>query len=78
MAKAEVTVAVEKAVHDAMREIAQTIWDKHGICLRNVNFSWVDVSTQAEPRLIDIVTVTREMAMDAGCPEMEGAQIEWW
>ena len=23
------------------------------------------------------VMVTREMAMDAGCPEMEGAQVKW-
>jgi len=25
----------------------------------------------------ETVMVTREMAMDAGCPEMEGAQIKW-
>ena len=25
----------------------------------------------------EMVTVTREMAMDAGCPEMEGARIQW-
>ena len=25
----------------------------------------------------ETVTVTREMAMDAGCPEMEGARIKW-
>lgn len=24
-----------------------------------------------------MVTVTREMAMDAGCPEIEGARIKW-
>jgi len=25
----------------------------------------------------ETVTVTREMAMDSGCQEMEGAQIKW-
>lgn len=25
----------------------------------------------------EMVTVTREMAMDAGCPEMEGARVQW-
>lgn len=25
----------------------------------------------------ETVTVTREMAMDAGCPEMEGALVKW-
>ena len=31
--------------------------------------------TQEQER--EMVTVTREMAMDAGCPEMEGAQVKW-
>lgn len=52
MATAEITVAVEKAVHDALRELAQAAWDKHGVCVQSVLFSWVDVSTPAEPRLI--------------------------
>ena len=52
MAKAEVTVAVEKAVHNALRAMAQAIWDKHGICVRNVHFSWVDVSSAAEHKLL--------------------------
>ena len=52
MATAEITVAVEKAVHDALRELAQAAWYKHGVCVQSVRFSWVDVSTQAEPRLI--------------------------
>lgn len=52
MATAEITVAVEKAVHDALRELAQAAWDKHGVCVQSVRFSWVDVSTPAEPRLI--------------------------
>ena len=52
MATAEITVAVEKAVHDALRELAQAAWDKHGVCVQSVRFSWFDVSTPAEPRLI--------------------------
>lgn len=52
MATAEITVAVEKAVHDALRELAQAAWDKHGVCVQSVRFSWCDVSTPAEPRLI--------------------------
>lgn len=44
-------------------------WDKaehtHGDCCRN------------EHELSHMVEVTREMASDAGCPEMEGQMIEW-
>lgn len=32
---------------------------------------------QAQEQEREMVTVTREMAMDAGCPEMEGAQVQW-
>lgn len=52
MAEAEITVAVEKAVHNALRELAQTVWDKHGICVRSVRFSWVDVSSNEEQKMI--------------------------
>ena len=31
---------------------------------------------QARAQELEMVTVTREMAMDAGCPEMEGARIK--
>ena len=52
MATAEITVAVEKAVHDALRELAQAGWDKHGVCVQSVRFSWVDVSTTSGPKLL--------------------------
>lgn len=48
----EITVVVEKVAHDAMRELAQAIWDKHGVCVRSVRFSWLDVSSLAEQRLL--------------------------
>ena len=32
---------------------------------------------QAEEQERKTVTVTREMAIDGGCPEMEGARIQW-
>lgn len=41
------------------------------------------VNTEIENRVMQehereqMVTVTREMAMDAGCQEMEGARIQW-
>jgi hypothetical protein len=47
-----ITVSVEKAIHNALRESAQAIWDIHGVCVKSVFFSWVDVSTLGEPRLI--------------------------
>jgi len=46
-----VTVATEKAVHGVLREIAQELWDTHGICVQSVRFSWTDVSTPGEQKL---------------------------
>lgn len=60
MAKAEFTVAVEKAVHDVLGDLAKLIWGQHGICLQSVRFSWVDSSTNGESNmmLIDVETST--------------------
>jgi hypothetical protein len=43
--------SVEKVAHDAMRKLAQAIWDKHGVCIKSVRFSWIDASTSEEIRL---------------------------
>ena len=45
-------VSVEKSVHDSLRHLAQAIWDQHAICIQDVRFSWVDVSTPGENQLI--------------------------
>ena len=65
MATAEITVAVEKAAHDAMRELAQAIWDKHGVCVRSVLFSWADLSSPMEVRLV-VMDVKAETLTKAG------------
>jgi hypothetical protein len=48
MATNEMKVAIESVVHDAMRQTAQAIWDKHHIFVRDVSFKWLDVSTSSE------------------------------
>lgn len=50
MAINEINVAVESVVHDALRQTAQAIWDKHRICVQHVSFKWLDVSTSSEQR----------------------------
>ena len=63
MAKADITVAVERAVHDALRKLAQAVWDKHGVFVHSVRFSWVDTSDPAEPKMIvkevEVATLTK-------------------
>ena len=45
MAKAEgISVAVEKAVHSALAELAQKVMNQHGIQINNVTFDWLDAS----------------------------------
>lgn len=48
----KVKVAVEKAIHDAMREIAQTIFDEHSIVVHNVAFSYVEYSTTGQTKML--------------------------
>ena len=69
MATAEITVAVEKVAHDAMRELAQAIWDKHGVCVHSVRFSWLDVSGIGEPQL-KVTDVVVETLTKTGSREM--------
>jgi hypothetical protein len=59
MATAEITVTAEKSVHDALRQLAQAIWDKHGVSVQSVRFSWIDASSAAQDRLI-VTEVTAE------------------
>ena len=40
MTKADLTVAVESAVHSAFAELAQSIANKHGIQVDSVRFDW--------------------------------------
>jgi len=70
MATAEITVAVEKAVHDAMRDLAQATWDQHGACVRSIRLSWADVSGMGEPRLLvtDVEAETLTKARSRGAP----------
>jgi hypothetical protein len=42
-------VAIESVVHDAIRDMAQTISDKHGIRINAANITWMDVSSADAP-----------------------------
>lgn len=45
MANANLTLSVESVVHDVMRKVAQNILDQHGICVHDIRFRWIDVTT---------------------------------
>lgn len=53
-----VTVAIERAVHDGLRELIQALELAHGIRVNSVNVEWIDVSSLSEPRF-----VVRDMAI---------------
>lgn len=63
MATDKLIVSFEKAAHDAFREMAQAIMDKHGLCVRGVRLSWIDVSGPDGLRMIvsevEVETMTR-------------------
>ena len=50
MARAD--ISTERMVHDAHRALAQSVWDRLGIRIQSVSFSWINVSTAAEPIFI--------------------------
>jgi len=52
MASGNITVAVERAVHDGLCKFAQRIFDEHGIQIRSVNIDWWDISTAGEHKTI--------------------------
>ena len=54
----EITVAIEKAVHNAMSEVAQAIYDQHGIKILDAQIEWIDVSSTSEDKaLIQHITL---------------------
>ncbi len=63
MAKSEIVIPVEKVIHDSLRQIAETVWETHGICIKNVHFYWINVSGPDEQRFvlsdIEVETLTK-------------------
>lgn len=40
-----VRLAAEKLAHDMVRQVAQDLWDRHGVRLDSAEVSWFDVAT---------------------------------
>ena len=56
-----VQVSVEAAVHNALRETAQLIWDKFGLFIQQAKFTYRDESTMDEEKMVvSSVEVTTE------------------
>lgn len=53
-------IPIESVVHDAFRDLAQTIFDQHGIVVQSVSFEWLDASSCDRTRMVvtDISTHT--------------------
>lgn len=47
----DVSVSVERAVHDAFRDVAQRIWEQHGVRVDGVRFFWIEVSTVSSKQI---------------------------
>jgi hypothetical protein len=50
MAEANITVAVERVLHDSLCALAKKFHSEHGIKLHEVKFDWWDTSTIDQPR----------------------------
>jgi hypothetical protein len=47
----EVSVVVEQSIHDALKEVAQRIFDEFAIALHGVAFTWREEGTLANSNL---------------------------
>ena len=43
MAKAEISVSVERAIHKALEDMAQGVWDRHKVRINSVCINWFEV-----------------------------------
>lgn len=61
---AGMSVAVERAIHDVLRETVQRISDQHGIQVKYVHVDWLDLSgldgSKFMVRGIEATTASRE------------------
>jgi hypothetical protein len=61
MASGEITVTVERAIHDGLRDLAQKIFDLHGIKILEADIRWLDISQIGQTReVVDSIIVSSE------------------
>lgn len=53
------SVVVEQSIHDALKEVAQRIFDEFTISLHNVRFTWRDES-KLEEHILAVASVSVE------------------
>ena len=47
----KITVTIERAMHDGLRDLAQKLYDQHGVKLNSANISWHDTGTIGAPMI---------------------------
>jgi len=59
-----ITVSVERAIHDGLRKFAQHIYDEHRVKIREVQIEWLDTGSLAEPNFtvaeVNVHSTTKE------------------
>lgn len=45
MAEANIPISIEKVLHDAIADIAQKMFNEHGLQMQNVRIDWTETST---------------------------------
>lgn len=53
-------VVVEQSLHDALKEVAQRVFDEFAIKIESVSFSWRDEGTLAEDHKLAVASVQIE------------------
>lgn len=52
MASADISVVVERCVHDTLRDVVQRISDQHGIRVDAFTVRWMNASTAGEEKYL--------------------------
>ena len=77
MARADgISVAVERAIHDALRDLIQRIADQHGIRVTSLSAEWVDVCSTSEQKFL-IQTLRAETVSVSSTPRRETVEEQF-
>ena len=60
----DISVAIESAVHDAIRVLAQNVYRQHGIRINSASIDWIDVSCAGkDEHLVGLISANTTTGM---------------
>lgn len=58
--------STESVIHDAMYQLAQDIYDTHGIRVKDVSFEWLDLGARQQVSDVQVASSTKRIGTKVG------------